>query len=84
MSYARFAKLRKDNKTGYKGVSYSKTRKRYVANIKVNGKKRQLGTYATPEAAYEAYLIAVKKYVPEAKEPQPEHLQEGEPQSSAS
>lgn len=56
------AKLRKNNKTGYKGVSYSKTRKRYEACICVDGKTRHLGRYKTAIEAAKAYNRAASFY----------------------
>ena len=55
----------RNNKTGYKGVCFDNTRKKYIAtiNVLVNGKKKQfwLGAHSTPEAAYEAYKAGAKK-----------------------
>lgn len=53
------------NSTGYKGVAkfYNPTnRARYRALIRVKGKRIFLGLFHTPEAAYEAYCKAAKKY----------------------
>lgn len=53
------------NKTGYKGVSYEKNpnyKSKWVAQIKVNGKRIHLGHFATPEDAYVAYCEAAQKY----------------------
>lgn len=47
------AKCRADSKTGYKGVQ--KSRNRWMARIKINGKRYYLGTFNTPQAAHEAY-----------------------------
>lgn len=46
--------LRSDNTTGYKGVYRSGNR--FVAQIKVRGKQRTLGYYASPEAAHARYV----------------------------
>lgn len=51
------------NKTGFKGVSFSKGR--YRALIYVAGKQIFLGHYKTPDAAYAAYCEAAVKYRPE-------------------
>ncbi len=48
------------NKVGYKGVS--KLPYNYRAVINVNGKQHHLGTFPTPELAYEAYCKAATKY----------------------
>ena len=47
-----------DSKTGLLGVSYSKQKRKWIAQICLNGKNRSLGHYCTPELAYAAYLIA--------------------------
>lgn len=52
----------KKNTSGYKGVSWHKQRKRWVASIKVNGKKIDLGRYKTPEEAHAAYCEAANKH----------------------
>jgi hypothetical protein len=43
--------IRKNNTTGINGVYYDKTRKKYVARIKVNYKNIMLGRYNTLEEA---------------------------------
>lgn len=50
------ASKRKDNTTGFKGVS--KKGDGYIAQIQVNKKGRFLGKFATPEEAAEAYRKA--------------------------
>lgn len=47
---------RKDSSTGFLGVS--KNGSGWRAEIRVGGKKKNLGTYPTPEVAHEAYLHA--------------------------
>ena len=44
-------RIRSDNKSGYKGVWFEKRRSHWIAEIVVDGKKRQIGAYPTPEAA---------------------------------
>ena len=44
------------NKSGYLGVSWHKGQRKWRAEIKHKGKKIYLGTFATSEDAYEAYL----------------------------
>ena len=51
---------RKGNSTGFLGVSFCNTYKKFVAGIKVNGKRKQIGYYATPELAHTAYLATKK------------------------
>ena len=51
-----------DNSSGYKGVNWSKSNKKYLARICVNKKIIYLGYHATAELAYSAYCEASKKY----------------------
>ena len=52
-------KVRRDNTTGYKGVSYEKkNNNRIRANIQINGKIKFLGYFNTLEEASEAYELA--------------------------
>ncbi|WCD44243.1 putative HNH endonuclease [Xylophilus phage Lumi] len=48
-----------DSKTGFLGVT--KHRKRFVAQITTNNKKKYLGTFDTPEEAHECYLKAKRE-----------------------
>lgn len=43
------------NKSGYKGVSWNKANKKWVAYLQVGRKNRNLGYFTTPEAAHERY-----------------------------
>jgi len=52
----------KNNKSGFKGVSFFKSRGKWIAQIQVNKKKINLGYYATPEQAHVAYVAAATKY----------------------
>jgi hypothetical protein len=52
------AKLKKTNKSGYKGVYWSEGNKAWVACICIDGKSRALGSFTTPEAARDAWLKA--------------------------
>lgn len=52
--------LRKDNKSGYKGVFQNK--KSYQARIRLNGKRVYIGVYKDPVEAALAYDEAAKKY----------------------
>jgi len=54
--------LRSDNSSGYRGVSYSKARNKWVSWIRMNGKNRYLGQYDSPESAYDAYRKAATDY----------------------
>lgn len=49
------------NKTGYKGVSLHKRDRKYYANIRVDGRLRFLGSYATALEAHAAYCEAAAK-----------------------
>lgn len=53
---------RRDNRTGFKGVSYHKASGKYQAQITVSGKQLALGLYKTPEEAHAAYCEASAKY----------------------
>ncbi len=48
--------------TGIKGVYVCPQTKKYISNIRVNGKKVHIGRFATLEEANSAYLSAQKKY----------------------
>jgi len=50
------------NSTGYKGVCYAKSRKRYSTSIVVNGRRRQLGYYKTAKEAYDVYCLAARQH----------------------
>ena len=52
----------KRNSTGYKGVSRQKGRRKFRAQIQVNGKAIYLGWYDSPRDAALAYDRAVRKY----------------------
>lgn len=54
-------KLRKDNKTGTKGVIFNKERKKYQARLFFNGKQKYLGSFETVEAATVARDAAAKE-----------------------
>lgn len=48
--------------TGFLGVSFDKPNRKYVAKIRINGKNRHLGSFATPEEASVAYLSEKRKH----------------------
>jgi len=52
---------RRSNSTGYKGVTFSKSRQKFIAQIVANGRYYRLGQFATAEAAHEAYKSAALK-----------------------
>lgn len=49
-----------NNKSGYKGVSWSNHRNSWVSFIKVDGKNKNLGSFTTKEEAHKAYQSAAK------------------------
>jgi hypothetical protein len=53
---------RSDNKSGFKGVCFEKRRQKFVARIRIDGKLKHLGYFATAAAAHEEYKIAAVKY----------------------
>ena len=50
-----------NNSCGYKGVHFAKDKSRWVARITVNGVKKHLGYYSTPEEAHQEYVKASKE-----------------------
>jgi hypothetical protein len=51
-------KLQKNNKSGFKGVSFRQDRNNWVARIGINSKYICLGSFDTPELAHLAYCKA--------------------------
>lgn len=49
------ASLRSDNTSGYRGVTFEPRRKKWIAIIGYEGKRKQLGSFSTPEDAAAAY-----------------------------
>ncbi len=49
------------NKTGYKGVSYNKSGRKFSARISIHKKVIGLGTYDDAESAHHAYCKAAKE-----------------------
>ena len=62
MENCRNTKMTKRNKTGYKGVSFVKSKGKFVAYISIGGKNKGLGHFDDPKKAHEAYCEAAKKY----------------------
>jgi hypothetical protein len=55
----RNARRRRDNQSGYKGVSWHRQRRKWVAQLNVNGKRKYLGLFTCPKEAHAAYCDAV-------------------------
>lgn len=53
--------IRKDNKSGFVGVSWDKVANKWLAQIRVNNKTTKLGRFDTPEVAHQEYLSAKRK-----------------------
>lgn len=53
--------LRSTNTSGYRGVSWSKDKNKWVARIVKDHKQHVLGYFASKEEAYYAYLAAARK-----------------------
>lgn len=51
-----------NNSSGFKGVRRNRKSGRWVASIKVRGRKKHLGTFDAPEAAHAAYCAAAAQY----------------------
>lgn len=55
---------RKDNTTGFLGVSWHKKDRKFVACIGAGGKSIHLGNFDDPKVAHEAYLVAKRRLHP--------------------
>ena len=53
----------RNNTTGFKGVTYDKRRKKFLAQLKVDRRHVYVGRFDTAEEAHAAYLAAVTKRV---------------------
>lgn len=54
------SRIKKHNKSGFKGVHWRNDRQKYQACIKVNFQSQHLGYYDTAEEAHAAYVTAAK------------------------
>lgn len=48
----------RNNTSGYKGVTWDRRERKWLARIEINGKRMYLGHFTTPEAAYQNYCAA--------------------------
>ena len=55
-------KRRKNNLSGFKGVSYHKRMGKWAGKITIRYEQKHLGYFDTPEEAHEAYKKAADKY----------------------
>jgi hypothetical protein len=53
-----------NNTSGYRGVHWNKGHKKWVARIKINGKKKHLGEFNSIDDAHAAYLQAKRELHP--------------------
>lgn len=56
------SKIRSDNTSGYKGVSFNKKSKKWVSYLYINGRQVFLGRFDCPIEAHKEYCKAAKKY----------------------
>jgi hypothetical protein len=56
------SRLSKRNTSGFKGVHFNSRRNQFEANIRINGRLKFLGRYASGLAAHEAYCAAGRKF----------------------
>lgn len=52
----------KNNSSKLLGVTFHKRKKKFCAQIVINGKKKSIGSYPTPEEAHQAYLFCKRKF----------------------
>ncbi|MEC1778419.1 HNH endonuclease [Schinkia azotoformans] len=55
-------KLRKDNKAGFRGVSWNSRHGKWYSSIKLNGKTKHLGSFDNKDDAIKVRVEAEKKY----------------------
>jgi len=58
----RNAKMRRDNTSGYCGVSWNKLRGRWIAHIRLEGRRVHLGSFANKDDAAKARSIASREH----------------------
>ncbi|HDS0930162.1 TPA: HNH endonuclease [Pseudomonas putida] len=47
--------LKPSNTSGFKNVSFDKAKGKWIARVRLNGKRKNLGLFETPEDAYQAW-----------------------------
>jgi len=57
-------KPRKDNTSGYLGVTFNKGSKKFTAKIRTNGIVKHLGVFTDPKEAHQTYLAAKRELHP--------------------
>ena len=57
-------RAQRNSKSGFLGVCFHKDVGKWQAQIKIDGKNKYLGLYATPELAHSAYLVAKAVFHP--------------------
>lgn len=72
---ARHSKHRINNTSGYRGVSWDKTRGKWIATIRENNAQRSLGRFDTKEAAAEAFEVARQRIMANGA-PVPEDMEQ--------
>jgi hypothetical protein len=55
-------KMRSNNTSGYVGVTWDKQKSKWMAQIRIDGKNKNLGYYDTPEEAYAVRLEAIGRF----------------------
>ncbi|MDF9844174.1 MULTISPECIES: AP2 domain-containing protein [unclassified Paenibacillus] len=60
--------IQRNNRSGYRGVSFHKRRNKWQANLRINGKYAYLGIYDTKEKAAAAVAEARRIHMPFSKE----------------
>jgi hypothetical protein len=61
-------RIRSDNTSGFKGVSWSKEKRKWHAYVKVNGKRKHIGYFNDLEVASKAVAMARSKLMPFSQE----------------
>ena len=62
------ANMHSVKRKGLQGVCYDKSRGKWLANIRIRGKKIYLGRFETEQEAYDVYMQAKQKRLSEIKE----------------